>query len=142
MHTEHLQNVRPGLVVLGWLVAAACVSLIFLALTAIGLSGDPVSGGAVAAVVSVAAGFAIGGFVTGFRAFHAPILHGVAIGLASLIAWFALNVLEVAVFPAGGWNSLSPTLTAGLLVEQVVFAVFGAWIGYRTALQGQPEPRD
>lgn len=143
MHTEHLQNVRSGLVATAWLIAAAVTSLLFLALVAAGLL-DPAASDHVPVgwtVATVGAGFFVGGFFAGFRSLHAPILHGLAIGVTSLIAWFGLNVLGLVLF-AGEWEGLAPTLTAALLLEQMVFAVAGAWFGYRLALRDQPEPED
>lgn len=143
MHTEHLQNVRPVLVAAGWLIGAAATSLLFLGLAGAGLL-DPMDPDAVPVgwtVATVGLGFFVGGFFAGFRALHAPILHGLAIGVTSLVAWFALNVLAI-LFPSGEWEGLPPALTAALLLEQMVFAIAGAWLAYRLALQDQPEPED
>jgi phosphate starvation-inducible membrane PsiE len=142
MHTEHLQNVRLSNVLMGWLVAVASGALVLLLLAATGFTGDDSRGAVLADIIVVAVGFGLGGFVAGFRALHAPVLHGIAIGLTSLVAWFCLNLIEALAFPASasGWTSLQPVVAAGLLVEQITFAVAGAWIGYRGALQDQPEP--
>ncbi|MGH7482432.1 MAG: hypothetical protein ACRELV_09770 [Longimicrobiales bacterium] len=142
MHTEHLQNVRPLTVVTGWLIAAAAASLVFLAFAALNLVGDDPGESGVVAAVAVGVGFGVGGFAAGFRALHAPILHGIAIGLTTLAAWFILNVLAVALFEEAAWSGLTPPLTAALLLEQVLAAIAGAWLGYRLALQDQPEPAD
>lgn len=143
MHTEHLQNVRPVVVTAGWLISAAVTSLLFLAIAALGVV-DPAEGDAREAgwtISTVAAGFFVGGFFAGFRSLHAPILHGMAIGIASLVAWFGVNVLAL-FFPLAEWEALPPLLTAALLLVQMVFAVGGAWTGYRLALRDQPEPED
>lgn len=140
MHTEHLQNVRPVFVASGWLIAVATVSLVYLGFAALNLvGGDPGESAAIAAV-AIAVGFGVGGFFAGFRSLHAPILHGVAIGLTSLVAWVLLNLL--AELTGEGWSSLSAATTAALLLEQVIAAITGAWIGYRLALKDQPEPED
>lgn len=145
MHTEHLQNVRPTLIGASWLLAVAVTSLVILALAGLGLTqeGDDESFAAIVwGLLAVASGFAAGGFFAGFRALHAPILHGVAIGIASLVVWFLLNVLLVLFFPDLRWQGLGPAATAGLLLAQMTFAVAGAWAGYRYALRDQPEPAD
>lgn len=144
MHTEHLQNVRAGLLMAGWLIAAAVTSLLFLALASLGVLDPEDAESAMAAswtLAIVAAGFFAGGFYAGFRALHAPILHGIGIGIASLVAWLAVNVLAL-LFDRTGWQGLPPLLTATLLLEQMLFAVLGAWAGYRLALRDQPEPED
>ncbi|HEX6939979.1 MAG TPA: hypothetical protein VF158_11250 [Longimicrobiales bacterium] len=140
MHTEHLRNVHPLWVAAGWLVAAATASLITLAFAALELTG-PATDPGTAGLAGVALGFWVGGFFTGFRATRAPILHGIAIGLTSLIAWFLLNLL-VFVFPSLGWEALSPLLTAALLLVQMTAAVAGAWVGHRIALRGGAELRE
>lgn len=145
MHTEHLQNVRASLIAAGWLIALAVTSLLFLALAGAG-AVDPNDtesrSGALWALATVGAGFFVGGFVAGFRALHAPILHGLGIGIASLVAWFALNLL-VLLLPGGAtWEALPPLLSASLLLEQMILAIAGAWIGYRIALRDQPEPEE
>lgn len=137
MHTEHLQNVHAGWVAAGWLVAAAVTSLIFLVLASVQLIGNDSGTQALWAVVAVAFGFWAGGFFIGTRAIEAPILHGIAIGLASLVAWFLLNLLVGLAFRMSYWSSLTPTLTAALMLEQMVAAVAGAWVGHRIALRGE-----
>ena len=80
MHTEHLQNVSVGRVLLGWAVAAAITSFVLLmlaAFNALPFGGD----GGWWNVVAAGVGFFGGGFFAGFRAMQAPILHGVAIAL-------------------------------------------------------------
>ncbi|HEX7051468.1 MAG TPA: hypothetical protein VF188_14775 [Longimicrobiales bacterium] len=138
MHTEHLENIRPGWVAAGWLVAAAMTSLIGLVLAALQLIGAGDESDQLWALVIVAFGFWVGGFFTGFRALRAPILHGIAIGLATLVAWFALNLLSL-VFPDLRWQALTPTVTAALLLIQMATAVAGAWVGHRIALRGTAE---
>jgi len=136
MHSEHLQNVSFVWVVLGWFVAVAATSIGVVALAAAGImdtDGTP----AVWAVLCVAIGFWIGGYMTGTRDIEAPILHGIGIGLTSLLAWFLLNVVVALSAAEGQWVSLSPVTTAALLLLQMVAAVAGAWVADRRALRGQ-----
>ena len=134
MHSEHLQNVSALWVFLGWLVAIAATSVVVVALSAAGLmrpDGTPVGW----AWLSVAIGFWVGGYLTGTRDIEAPILHGVGIGLMTLVAWFILNVL-VAFLGDGSWIAVSALETAGVLVLQMAAAVAGSWIADRRALRG------
>lgn len=137
MHTEHLQNVRTLSVVSGWLVAVAVSSLLAFVFVAAGLF-DSEWGDAVWTSVAVLVGFGAGGYFAGFRARQAAILHGVAIGLMSLLVWFALNALAGIFFRGFRWEALTPGLAVGLLLAQIAAAVVGALMGYNTALRGRP----
>jgi len=137
MHTEHLQNVRAGLVAAGWLVALAVTSLVVFIFEA----GEFAAFGAVnalATVVAVAAGFAAGGFFTGFLARRAPILHGVGMGITSIVAWVAVNA--IAALTGRPFDSAGLTVTAaiGIVLVQMIAAVLGALVGYNVALRGKP----
>ena len=145
MHTEHLQNVRPILLLTGWLTAVAVTSLIALAMVSFGVASsvEPSTPAEVFwALTAVAVGFFVGGFLAGFRSLHAPVLLGVGIGIMSLVAWFVLNILAVLLAADADWQGLPPAVSAGLLLGQMLFAVAGAWLGYRMALRDQPEPED
>lgn len=135
MHTEHLENIRATWVIAGWLVAAAVTSLIALVVVALEIAGPEGVTGSLWGVISVALGFWVGGFFTGFRALRAPILHGIMIGLTSLVVWFLVNILTL-LFDPYLWQALSPALTAGLLLIQMMAAVAGTWVGHRVALRG------
>jgi hypothetical protein len=134
VHSEHLQNVRLFWVALGWVIAAGATSLVFLALVSFGLARAE-EGGGFAALATVALGFWSGGLFTGFWARSAPILHGILIGVASLVVWFLLNLLIGLSFGSTGWTALTPTLTAALLLVQILAAIAGAWMGYALALR-------
>ena len=139
MHSEHLQNVRPGRVAAGWLVAVAVTSLVFLVLVAVApLDSGQTRLEAFHTLVAVTLGFGAGGFFTGFRGMEAPALHGVAVGITSLVVWFVLNVLTVALAQAGAWYGLGPALAAAILFLQMAAAVIGALLGYNLALRGKP----
>lgn len=140
MHTERIENVHPLWVAAGWFVAAAATSLVALGLVALELAGPDADAGA-GELVAVALGFWIGGLFTGFRALRAPILHGIAIGLTSLVVWLVVNLFAF-FFPSLGWEGLTPLLTAALLLVQMTTAVAGAWVGHRIALRGGAELRE
>jgi len=139
MHTEHLRNVRAAWVAAGWLVAVAVASLILLVLAGLGLTGAAPATDALWAVVALVIGFWLGGFFTGFRAIDAPILHGIAIGITSLVAWFLINLIIDLLLELAPWSALTPTTTAALLLVQMMAAVAGCWVGHRVALRGGVE---
>src|SRR5690554_4337588 len=139
MMGEELRNVRPGWVIGGWLVAVAVASLIAVALIGLGLLGGDEVSDALWSAVAIAIGFWVGGFFTGIRAQEAPILHGIGIGLSSLVAWFVVNAAVGLLFGRTFWEGLSVTLTLALLVEQLVVATAGAWVGRRIAARGGTE---
>ena len=129
MHTEHLQNVHPVRVMGGWLVAIAVTSVAVFGFIVLGLMGEEAPRDALWAMIAVAVGFLVGGWFTGMRTLEAPILHGISLGLTSLVAWVALNLVVVIGFGAGEWTGLSPTSTLLLLLVQVVAAVAGCRLG-------------
>jgi hypothetical protein len=143
VHTEHLNNVRVGWVVTGWVVAVAVASLTALVLVALGVLAEPApeevggAGGEGAWVLlAVVAGFLAGGLFLGFRSIDAPILHGLGMGVVSLVAWLVLNLAAALLFGGAGWPALTPTWSAAVLLLQLAAAVAGAWIGHRLALRG------
>lgn len=138
MHTEHLQNVRYGWVIAGWLVAIAVVSIVVFIFEASGFVEGGGPRDALASLIAVIAGFAAGGFFAGFRALEAPILHGIGIGLMSLVAWVVVNLVAATVLDLAGWQSLTPAFAVGLVLVQVVAAVVGALLGYNVATRGKP----
>ena len=138
MHTEHLSNVSFTWILIGWFIAAAVTSLLLFLFTAVGWV--PQDSPSLWAVVTVVVGFFAGGYLTGTRDIEAPILHGVGIGLTTLIAWFVLNVLATFFVDGGSYSGLSPATTAGLLLLQMAAAIAGAWIADRRALRGETLP--
>jgi hypothetical protein len=141
MRTEHLSNVHVGWVTAGWLIAAAVTSLVVLALASLGAVAPDGSLAAGWTIVAVVVGFYVGGMFTGFRSIDAPILHGIAIGIFSLVAWLVLNLVASAVSEST-WVALSPTSSAAALLLQMVAAVAGAWTGHRIAEHGGPDLTD
>ncbi|HEX2094543.1 MAG TPA: hypothetical protein VHG28_19215, partial [Longimicrobiaceae bacterium] len=115
MHTEHLQNVRPSWVAFGWFAAAAVTGLALVALSALGILHPTADSGGVWVLLAVLVGFFSGGWLVGWRTGEAPVLHGVGIGLFSLVVWFASNLLASALGFAE-WTGLNATLTAGVLL--------------------------
>jgi hypothetical protein len=142
MRTEHLQNVHLGWVTAGWLIAAAVTSLVVMALAGLGVVAPDGSMAAVWSIVAVIIGFYIGGMFTGFRSPEAPILHGIAIGIFSLVAWLVINAVVSLAFRGAGWAALTPTAAAAGLLLQMAAAVAGALTGRAIELRGGPDVTD
>lgn len=134
MHSEHLTNVRLSWVAFGWFVGFAVASSVLLLLVGAGVLGRTLTGEAVGVAVSVALGWAAGGFITGLRTAAAPILHGAAMALFTFFAWFAIN-LVLAAFTTGlsAWERVPMEVIAPALIVQGVAAIAGCWAGYRWA---------
>ena len=142
MHTEHLQNVHPVRIIGGWLVSAAVTSVVVFIFIVLGLMGTDGPRDAGWAVLAVAAGFLVGGWFTGMRTLEAPILHGISLGLTSLVAWALLNLVVMVVFGSAEWTGLGATATLIVLLTQVLAAVTGCWIGTRGARLRSSEVSD
>lgn len=142
MHTEHLQNVHPVRVLGGWMVAVAVTSIAVFGFIVLGLMGMEAERDAVWAMTAVVVGFLVGGWFTGMRTLEAPILHGIALGLTTLVAWLALNLVVAITFGMSEWTGLGPTATLGVLLVQVLAAVAGCWIGTRGARVRSAEKSD
>ena len=139
MHTEHLKNVSIASILVGWVIAVAVASLLVFLFSATGLMPtEDVS--SVWAIIAVALGFFAGGYLTGTRDIEAPILHGVGIGLTTLVAWFVVNVLATFFVDDSSYSGLSAATTAGLLLLQMAAAIAGAWLADRRALRGEDLP--
>ena len=132
MHSEHLQNVRPGSVALGWFVAVAVTSLAVFAMLAVGLLSRDGHGGTPWGLLATAAGFFAGGWFVGARTGRAPILHAVAIGLFSLLVWLLVNLLPGEMLDAESWD-VGAAYAAGLILLQIVAAAVGGRMGSRDA---------
>jgi len=135
MYTEHIQNVRPGYVVAGWLIAIAVASFGMFILVAVGLADPESIGGGPWVSIAMIVGFITGGIFVGFRTGEAPILHGVAIGLTSILAWVIINSIVTLFAPDEDWASLSSVMTATAILVQIIGAVLGARWGYRLAIR-------
>ncbi len=133
MHSEHLQNVSPGRVVTGWLVAIAVTSFVAFGFVLVGLLGDTSPHDTAWAITAAAIGFLVGGWFAGYGALEAPILHGVAIGLTTLVVWVVLNLIMVIGFRGVEWEGLTASTTAAVILTQIAAAVAGCWMGARGA---------
>jgi hypothetical protein len=137
MHSEHLQNVRPGTVATGWFVAAAVTSLAVFAMIAVGLLSRDGHGGTLWGLVATAAGFFAGGWFAARRDGAAPILHAVAIGLFSLVVWLLVNLLPGEMLDAESWD-VGAAYAAGLILLQIVAAAVGGRMGASNGVRNDP----
>lgn len=134
MHTEHLHNVRPGFVGIGWFIAIAVTSLLLFVLMATGLLLPEQPGSGRWVTLAVAIGFVAGGVFVGYMTSLAPILHGLLIGLTTMIIWAVLNAVVSTFVPGFGWTQLDATLAINLMLIQIVCAIIGTRFGYRFAV--------
>lgn len=134
MRTERIRNLRPSWIAFGWFIAAAVAALLLLALVALGiLSADTTAGEPGWIAVALMIGFMVGGFFTGFRTRAAPVLHGVGIGLFSLVVWLLANLIAGEATGWTAWRGVPTTQALALVFLQAVAAVVGARIGVRWA---------
>lgn len=139
MRSEHLSNVHPGWVALGWVVAVSVTAALHLGLVATGF----VPAGAPEAAVNGLAlllGFFAGGLFVGMRWSDAPVLNGAAIALLSAVLWFVTAAVSTGEISAH-LGRVGTAVTLGSLLLQLGAAVAGGLTGRSMALRGQvPEP--
>jgi hypothetical protein len=130
MQSEHLSNLHPGWVAGGWLIAVAVTSAVYLALVGAGLlpQGAAAAFGVAAAT---AVGFFVGGLFVGLRWSDAPILHGAAITLVSVLVWFVGSLTLPG--QLDGWSGPAPAVL-GLILVQLAASSAGGWVGRRVVL--------
>ncbi len=136
MYSEHLNNVHPGWVVGGWLVAVAVTSAVFLVLVGLGLAPSGSGGAGILGGGAVAVGFFVGGLFVGLRWTDAPILHGAAITLLSVVFLFILNLISRRPFDGGALQLQDVGMVLGVILIQLAAAVAGGWVGRRYMLKG------
>lgn len=130
MQSERLENLHVGWIVGGWLIALAVTSAAYLGMVGAGLLG---SGPLVVLGVWVAVivGFFVGGLFVGLRWGDAPILHGAAITLLSVVLWLVGSLVG----PGGrqAWTGPTP-IVLGLILVQFGASATGGWVGRRLSL--------
>lgn len=131
--TDAFRNIRWSWIPFGWFVAAAITSLILLALAAFDIIGADRPGETIWVAHAMLAGFFISGFLVGTRAINAPIVHGIGMGLFSLLAWVLVNLFAGEPTGETTWRSLDFGTLAVLLLLQAGASVIGARIGARWA---------
>lgn len=132
MHSEHLRNVQVSWVAFGWFVGLAAAAAVLLLMAGAGLTESGGMQETVVLTIAVAVGWFLGGFVVGFKAAAAPILHGAAMALFTFVAWFVLNLAFGGLTTgASAWEFFGVRSLAAALLVQVVAAIGGCWVGYR-----------
>ncbi len=133
MPSERLHNLRPTWIAFGWFIAAAASALVLLALIALRVLPAWDTGPEVDVWTAFAflIGFVVGGFFVGLRVRSAPILHGLGIGLFSLVVWILVNLIFVDPADPAAWYALPLSSAIALLLIQTVSAIVGARIGRR-----------
>jgi len=132
MHSEHLRNVQFSWVAFGWFVSLAVATTVLLLLAGAGFSHWGGLAELVALAIAVAVGWFCGGFIVGFKAAAAPLLHGFAMALFTFVAWFALNLAFGGITTGvTAWEYLSGRSLAAAFLVQVLAAIAGCWVGYR-----------
>lgn len=137
MHTEHIRNLHPGWVVGGWLLSVAVVGGAFMVLVGLGLLGPDAASGALLVPACVALGFFAGGLFVGLRWSDAPILHGIAITVLSVLVWFLSELLIPVLGARFEAMETRPSFVLGMVLLQLVAAVAGAWTGRSLVLRGE-----
>jgi hypothetical protein len=128
---ESLRSVRWSWIGFGWFIAAGIVSLILLALAAFDIIGGEADGETVWIALAMVVGFYISGFFVGTRVVAAPVIHGVGMGLFSLLAWVAINLFVGTPMGETTWRSTDVATLGGLLLLQLVAAIVGTRMGVR-----------
>jgi hypothetical protein len=132
MHTETVSNVRPSWVAFGWFIGAAVTSLLILALIAVGvLVPDTTQGEGVWLALTFLVGYMVAGYFVGARTLAAPVLHGIAIGLFSLVVWLLVNLVPGEATGWTAWRALPMAQAVALIGLQTVAAIVGARIAIR-----------
>jgi hypothetical protein len=82
--------------------------------------------------IAVAVGWFAGGFIVGFKAAAAPVLHGAAMAMFTFVGWFAINLVFGGLTTgARAWEFFGARSLAAALLVQVAAAIAGCWVGYR-----------
>lgn len=124
MHSETLSNLHLGWIFGGWFVAVTVTAAVYVGGVGLGLAATDTSS-VVWLLVSLAAGFFVGGFLVGMRWSNAPILHGATITLFAVVVWFVLSL-----FGDRGTFDSSPIVLGAILV-QLTASCTGGWMGKR-----------
>jgi hypothetical protein len=129
--SESHRSLRWDWILFGWFMSVALASFILLALGAFGLlTGDPAEE-MVAVAFALAIGFFVIGIFIGSRVAAAPILHGLAMSVCSVFAWFAVNLLAGSLVGEVSWWPISVASILGLFALQAIAGALGLRIGVR-----------
>ncbi len=130
MH-ESLKSVRWSWVGFGWFMAVALTSLVLLVLDVVGVLAMGDADETLWVAIALLIGFTTVGAIAGTRVAAAPVLHGVSMGLFSIVAWFLVNLFIGEPTGQAAWTVLPLGTLVGLLLLQIVASVIGMRIGVR-----------
>jgi hypothetical protein len=128
---ERLADLKPTWIAFGWFIALAVTGLIMLTLIAADVLVPETPAEDLWMAAAITAGFIAGGAIAGYRAAASPLLHGLLIGLFSVVVWFLANLLLGEPTGETAWGGLALGAGAGLLLLQIVAAMVGARMGVR-----------
>jgi hypothetical protein len=121
MNSESISNVRPSWVAFGWFIGAAVTALIILAMVALGiLAAESTQGEGVWVALAFLIGFLVAGYFVGARTLAAPGLHGLGIGLFSLLVWLVANLIPGEATGWTAWRALPLVQAVALLSLQTI----------------------
>jgi FtsH-binding integral membrane protein len=129
--SERLQDLKPTWIAFGWFIAVAVMGLIMLTLVSVDVIRPDTPAEQIWTAAAIAIGFVAGGALAGYRAGTAPILHGLLLGLFSVVIWVLANLFLGEPLGQTAWGGLAFEAAAGLLLLQTVAALVGARIGVR-----------
>ena len=130
---EDFRDIRPTWIAFGWFIGIALTAVAVFALTVADLMRPDTPAERMWISASLVGGFILAGFVVGARVLAAPILHGVGMGLFSLVAWVALNLFLGEPTGMTAWDAIDLPAAATLVFLQTAAAVIGTRLGTRRA---------
>lgn len=130
---ESVRSIRPTWIGFGWFLAVALTSVLLFGLTVLGIIRPEAPTEGIGVAVCLMIGFMVAGFFVGTRVNAAPTLHGVALGLLSVVVWLVLNLVVGEGLGGEAWDMISAEAALALLALQTAGAVVGARAGVRFA---------
>lgn len=129
----NLSAVRPSWIAFGWFIAACITGLGLLALISLGIADGQSVGGDPWVAATLTVGFLLGGFFVGVRVGGEALVHGLGMGLFSVLVWIAANLFLGEPTDQTAWSELGAATVTMLLMLQAVAAVVGVRMGVRWA---------
>ena len=130
---ESARSLRPGWIGFGWFIAAALTSVLLFGMTALQMIRPEAPTEGMGVSVALMTGFFVAGFFVGTRVNAAPVLHGLGIGLFSVLVWLGLNLVVGEGLGGAAWDSIPGGVAAALLTLQTAAAMVGTRAGVRFA---------
>src|SRR5690606_18143065 len=102
-------------------------------MTALGLLRAEAPTEGIGVALSLMVGFVVAGFFVGTRVNAAPVMHGIGMGVVSVLVWLVLNLFAGESVGGAAWDTVSGGVAAALLALQTAAAVVGTRAGVRFA---------